>query len=226
MAVDGVGQTQTGNTTTSAAASQARLTENFDTFLTLLTAQLKNQDPLNPMDSHEFTNQLVMFSGVEQQIKQNQNLETMIQLQQISEQASTMSYIGRYVSAEGATAPLQNGEANWSYALEEGAISTKLDVLNADGEVVYTTSGEIEGGAHRFKWDGKNISGQQLEDGAYTLRITALDRDSKAVDSAIGYVGRVTGIGKSDLGPVLKFGEMGLLLDKAISVEEDPAANA
>lgn len=222
MSITSVGQA--GGSTTGAAQSQAKLTENFDTFLLLLTTQLKNQDPLNPMDSSEFTNQLVMFSGVEQQIKQNQNLETMIQLQQINEQAAVVSYIGKYVSAEGAQAPLQNSEANWTYALGEGVTNTTLQVVDATGKVVYSQAGDIKGGAHTFKWDGKGSNGEQLPDGPYTLRVNALDRDSKTVPTAIGYVARVTGIGKSDVGPVLKFGDMGLLLDKVISVEEDPAS--
>ena len=223
MAVDGVSGTSGTTAIRDSSVSQAGLASDFDTFLTLLTTQLKNQDPLNPMDTHEFTNQLVMFSGVEQQIKQNKNLESLIALQVIGEQASAMSYIGKYVSAEGGTTALQEGQANWAYVLPEGAVSNTLRVVDAEGNVVRTMEGEFKAGRHDFAWDGTDDAGNQLSDGVYTLRVSALDRDGKAVSAAIGMTARVTGIAKDPdgLGPVLSLGEgLNMLLDKVITVKE------
>lgn len=223
MAVDGVSGTSSTTATRGSSISQAQLADNFDTFLTLLTTQLKNQDPLNPMDTHEFTNQLVMFSGVEQQIKQNQNLESLIALQVIGEQASTMSYIGKYVTSADSTTALQDGQANWTYVLPEGAISNTLRIVDGNGNVVRTMNGDYTAGKHNLVWDGKGDNGNQLADGVYTLRVSALDRDGKSVSAAIGMSARVTGVAKDPdgLGPVLSLGDgLNILLDKVLTVRE------
>jgi flagellar basal-body rod modification protein FlgD len=223
MAVDGVSSSSTTSATRSSSISQAQLADNFDTFLTLLTTQLRNQDPLNPMDTHEFTNQLVLFSGVEQQIRQNQNLESLIALQVIGEQASAMSYIGKYVTSEDSTTALQEGQANWTYVMPEGAISNTLRIVDADGNVVRTMEGQYTAGRHDLTWDGKDDNGNQLADGVYTLRVSALDRDGKSVSAAIGMSARVTGVAKDPdgLGPVLSLGEgLNILLDKVLTVKE------
>ncbi|MFN3460427.1 MAG: flagellar hook assembly protein FlgD [Oceanibaculum sp.] len=222
MAVDGVSSSSTTSATRSSSISQAQLSANFDTFLTLLTTQLRNQDPLNPMDTHEFTNQLVLFSGVEQQIRQNQNLESLIALQVISEQASAMSYIGKYVTTDEPTTALQEGQANWVYVLPEGAISNTLRIVDSAGNVVRTMEGEYTAGKHDLVWDGKDDNGNQLADDVYTLRVSAMDRDSKSVSAAIGMTARVTGVAKDPdgLGPVLSLGEgLNILLDKVITVK-------
>ncbi len=101
------------------ASSLASLSENFDAFLTLLTSQLQNQDPLDPMDSSEFTNQLVQFSAVEQQIQANQNLETLIQLQNAQSAANAVGYIGKDVEVPSSQIMLQDGEAKFAYTLAD-----------------------------------------------------------------------------------------------------------
>src|SRR5215468_8490317 len=102
---------------TAPSAAQQQLAGNFDTFLTLLTTQLKNQDPLSPMDSNQFTQQLVEFSQVEQQINSNDNLKTLIA--QGTSQGSTMatSYLGKKVTITNGQAALVKGAANWDYNL-------------------------------------------------------------------------------------------------------------
>ena len=91
------------------ANSAVRLAENFEMFLTLLTEQMKNQDPLNPLDSTQFVNQLVDFSSVEQQIAQNQNLESLLILQSAAAQANSVGYIGRVAMADTPMAYMENG---------------------------------------------------------------------------------------------------------------------
>jgi flagellar basal-body rod modification protein FlgD len=94
-----------------AEASNAKLAENFDTFLTLLVAQLQNQDPLEPTDTEQFVQQLVQFSQVEQQIDTNTSLERMLEFQTANQAASAINYIGSTVEAIGNIVPLQNGKA-------------------------------------------------------------------------------------------------------------------
>ncbi|MEO0962032.1 MAG: flagellar hook capping FlgD N-terminal domain-containing protein, partial [Pseudomonadota bacterium] len=101
-----------------AASASSKLNTDFDTFLTLLTTQLKNQDPLEPLDSSEFTNQLVQFSSVEQNIATNQNLEQLLNLTFANFATDAVGYIGKEVVAESPTAILTNGTANWDYELD------------------------------------------------------------------------------------------------------------
>src|SRR6187200_1821138 len=101
-----------------ATKSQSQLAANFDTFLVLLTAQLKNQDPLSPMDSNEFTQQLVQFSQVEQQITSNKNLETLVGLTRARSGLDSMSYLGKTLTLTDGSNALRNGEAAWDYTLD------------------------------------------------------------------------------------------------------------
>src|SRR6185312_7829343 len=135
----------TAATSTTAAASAAsaaddskkQLSANFDTFLTLLTTQLKNQDPLSPMDSNHFTQQLVQFSQVEQQINANKNLESLIALTKSRSAADAVSYLGKTLTLTDGNAALMNGQAKWAYTLDTDAATTTLTVLGAKGHVVF-----------------------------------------------------------------------------------------
>ncbi len=156
-----------------AAKSAISLADDLDTFLTLLTEQLKNQDPLDPADTNEFTRQLVDFAGVEQQIQQNDHLETLIALQLQSDTATAASYIGKHVMLPIEEATLTEHGARWAYALPESSESTVLEVRDQDGELVYTADGEITPGRHEFIWDGLDDNGDPVAPGLYTLSVTA-----------------------------------------------------
>src|SRR5918911_3460789 len=93
------------------------LGENFDTFLKLLTTQIKNQDPLQPLDSNQFTQQLVQFSQVEQAINTNDKLSSLVTLQSTNQMVNSLSLVDRTIEFTGDTAPLSNGQAKWSYTL-------------------------------------------------------------------------------------------------------------
>jgi flagellar basal-body rod modification protein FlgD len=198
--VTGVGSTTTTTTTTPTAAetSGVSLAKNFDTFLTLLTTQLKNQDPTSPMDSKEFTNQLVMFSQVEQSINQNKNLEKLISMFASQQSSNNLSYIGKIVDVDDNQVQLQQGgTAFWSYELPAGTTSVQYNILNADGKVVRTVSstapnGGFPKGRIELSWDGKDNSGNAVPEGKYKLQVTAKDSGGKAIDGtkvyARGYV--------------------------------------
>ena len=96
-------------TASAAAASNTRLAGDFNTFLTLLTTQLQNQSPTDPLDANQMTNQLVQFASVEQQIAMNQNLERLITLQQAAQLTASAPLVGRRVEVEADQVPLQNG---------------------------------------------------------------------------------------------------------------------
>src|SRR6185503_3409362 len=107
----------------SSATNKARqtLSSNYDMFLKLLTAQLQNQDPLSPMDSNQFTQQLVMYSQVEQQLTTNDNLSSLIALQKSAAGANAVSYLGRTAFTQGADTSLADGAANWRCSLPNDA---------------------------------------------------------------------------------------------------------
>jgi flagellar basal-body rod modification protein FlgD len=184
-------------TATSGSSSTGALdfTKNFNTFLTLLTTQLKNQDPLSPMDTNTFTQQLVSFSEVEQQINTNTNLQSLIQLQTENATISALPLVGHQIAYASATAPIENGQASYSYTLPSAAAQAALVVSDANGNVVYNTSGDTAVGTHDFVWDGKTNAGQQLPDGApYTLQVVARDASNNAITATVQSIGTVKSV--------------------------------
>jgi flagellar basal-body rod modification protein FlgD len=177
---------------TSSGSSVLSFTQNFNTFLTLLTTQLQNQDPLSPMDTNAFTQQLVSFSEVEQQINTNNNLQSLIQLQTTDETISALPLIGKQIEYNSATAPIENGQANFSYTLPADAAQTALVVTDTNGNVLYNTSGETAAGQHDFVWNGQTNGGQQMPDGgAYTLQVVATDANRNPVTATVQSIGTV-----------------------------------
>lgn len=188
----------TGTTGTKSAVASKSLAQNFDTFLTMLTTQLKHQDPLSPMDSTQFTNQLVQFAGVEQQINANSNLEKLISANSMNTRAQAVNYIGRTVEADTNQVPLQgatdtvsntiqlaNGTSTFKYALADNTASTMLRIKDSNGAVVRTLSADTTKGIHEITWDGKDSSGQAMAAGSYTVEPVAKDSKGTAVATTI-----------------------------------------
>lgn len=200
--------------------STAALAENFETFLTLLTEQMKNQDPLSPMDSTEFVSQLVEFSSVEQQINQNKNLEALVGLQLAASQMGAASYLGRDVTLSTPLSELKDGEARWTYALPRAATEAKLVVENTEGKVVYVADAKRTEGAHEFVWNGKDNAGAQLPPGVYRLSVAALDADGEEIAASIENRGRVTSVDFAGGEPVLFIGQVGASLAAVLSMRE------
>ncbi|MBS0473312.1 MAG: flagellar hook assembly protein FlgD [Proteobacteria bacterium] len=206
-------------TTTGASSAQQQLAGNFDTFLTLLTTQLQNQDPLSPMDSNQFTQQLVQFSQVEQQINTNDNLKTLINQGTSANSAYAVSYLGKAVTVSNGNAPLANGQAVWAYNLNTDASQTQLTVTDAKGNVVYTGAGETGSGAHVFDWDGKDNGGNQLSDGTYKLTVTAKAADGSAVTNSVTSTGAVSEVDMTGSTPLLMVGPMSVSLTDVVGVQ-------
>ena len=199
MAISGASLSQAlGSNVTSrtqTAAAGAQLTKTFDTFLKLLTAQLKHQDPLKPMESSEFTQQLVSYSQVEQQINTNKNLETLVSTMQSAQFASAASYIGRTVEAVGGSGGLKDtGTIDWGYELKGAAARTQLAVADGSGKVVLVKAGDKTIGKHDFSWDGKDAAGNRLPAGRYSLTVSALDAAGSPVTTITSISGQVEGV--------------------------------
>ena len=180
---------------TSRAASQ--LAGNFDTFLTLLTTQLRNQDPLNPLDTEKFTEQLVQFSGVEQSIETNQNLETLIAMQAAGRREAAIGFLDRTVASESDIALA--GDAAWTVSLPEGISSASYYVVDEAGEKVGEIAGPTSAGVHVVNW-----AGDIRNDARIRLIVDARDRTSAPLDATIYAHQRVEGIDFNETGAVLR----------------------
>ena len=193
------GYTQTG--TTNNTASQ-NLSADMNTFLTLLTTQLKYQDPLDPMDTAEFTNQLVQYSSVEQAIQTNQKLDSLLSMNIANLGAQAVSYIGKVAQVLGNVMPLEGGKAKATYTLDKNVVSTTIVVKDMNGNIVYSEQGKVTSGTHEFTWDGKDSNGNQLEDGAYKIEVS-----TKVASGVTTVFGRVTGVASDSSGVYVGLGD-------------------
>lgn len=222
------GTTYTG-TPSAAEQSGVSLAKNFDTFLTLLTTQLKNQDPTSPMDSKEFTNQLVMFSQVEQSINQNKNLEKLLTMFASQQNSNNLNYIGKIVDVNDNQVELQQGgSAFWSYELPAGTSSVQYNILNSAGKVVRTVTstapnGGFPKGRIELAWDGKDGQSTALPAGKYKLEVTAKDSGGKSIDGTKVFArGYVSSLDTVDGQQYLVIGGNKYLPEKVVSVYPAP----
>jgi flagellar basal-body rod modification protein FlgD len=189
-----------GSAANSTAASQ--LAGNFDEFLQLLTTQLQHQDPLSPLDPNQFTQELVQFSSVEQQIQTNTSLSTLISLQQNAQITSALGFLGHTVVINGNVAQLANGQATWNFAVGKPSTAT-INVSDSTGKVVYSTTQAVQPGQQTFTWNGQSSTGNQLGSGTYTISITAKDSNGQSVAVATQTQGVVSGVDVSQSPPAL-----------------------
>ncbi|RMF10906.1 MAG: flagellar hook assembly protein FlgD [Alphaproteobacteria bacterium] len=177
-----------------ADGAASALAQDFDTFLALLTTQLQYQDPLEPLDSKDFTQQLVSFSGVEQQIAANKNLEKLIEQMAAQDVSSSVAYIGKEIVAHSNKALLQDGEAKWGYYLDVQADTVDIIIRDSVGATVLKTTGNKEAGDHDFVWDGVDEFGNQLPDGYYTMEVVAKTASGTTIKTETYVRGLVDGV--------------------------------
>jgi flagellar basal-body rod modification protein FlgD len=198
MAIDATTAAAASASSNSSALGKSRLAESFDTFLTLLTAQMKNQDPLAPMDANQFTAQIVQMTGVEQQLLTNDLLQKLVG-NTAGGLDTAVSLIGKQVRAVTSDAALSNGKAEWIYKLDAAAADVKIEVLDSHGKVVHVAAAADDAaGEHTYAWNGKDMQGNSLPNGTYTLRLTPKDAAGQAVTGSIYIDGVVTGVEQSD----------------------------
>jgi flagellar basal-body rod modification protein FlgD len=202
-------------------AAETSLADTFDTFLALLTTQLQNQDPLDPMESEQFTQQLVQFAGVEQAINTNKKLDQLVQLQTSSQLNSAVSFIGKVAEVVHDQLLLKDGAAKIGYGLDRNAAQTIIGIIDQSGRAVRTVQGEIAAGRHEFEWDGRDSNGAQVPDGVYGFSVVATDDDEQTIDTVAASFGRVTGVEIVDSALRLNIGELGVPFDSVFAVRED-----
>jgi flagellar basal-body rod modification protein FlgD len=202
----------TSGTTTSDVAKDT-LASNFTTFLQLLTTQLKNQNPLDPLDTNQFTQQLVQFAQVEQQLKSNDQLATLVSLQKTAQATQALGYVGQTVAIDGQTSRLSNGSAGWSFNSPKPATAT-INILNSAGATVFSGTYSLNTGVQNFVWDGRNNSGVAQPDGDYKMTITAKDASGQAVAVSTEIQGVVDSVDLTKSPPTLSVNNAEYTLDK------------
>ena len=194
MSVSGVGSSSSSST--SNATDAQSIAGNFDEFLQMLTTELQNQNPLDPLDTNQFTQQLVQFASVEQQINMNTSLSTLISLQQTQQATAALNFLGATVVVGGNTAQLANGQATWNYAVASPSTAT-INVSNASGQLVYSTTQAVQPGTQTFVWNGRNSVGNVMPAGSYTAQITATGANGQPVQVTTQVQGVVSGVNVS-----------------------------
>lgn len=202
------------NTANKASSTDAMVASNFTTFLQLLTTQLQNQNPLDPLDTNQFTQQLVQFAQVEQQMKSNDQLSSILALQKTSQQTAAMAYVGYTVVVDGSTTELTTNGATWSFNSTKPATATVTIKDAATGQTAYTGTYSVSSGDQKFTWDGKGSDGKQWPTGNYTIAITAIDANQKAVNVSTEIEAVVTAANMQEDPPTLTIAGKDYTADK------------
>ena len=217
MEINGFAATSSTSATDSATKS---LTETFDNFLTLLTKQLQYQDPLSPMDTNEFTSQLVQYTEVEQSIDTNQKLEDLLALQNSNQAMAAMSFLGTTIEAQSGAIALSEGSATLEYEMDAATTATTISIIDSTGKLVRVVQGASAAGTHSYTWDGTDGNGVALEDGVYSIQVTGSDLDDKRVDITTRAVGKVSGVEVRNGQVLLSIGALQIPLEDVHAVRQ------
>lgn len=203
-----------------AAADRQNIADNFDQFLLLLTTQLQNQSPLDPLDTNQFTQQLVQFASVEQQIKTNEMLGSLITSTRAANVSTASSFIGRRIQAAGPHAELADRQAQWTLTLPRAASRAVIEVLDSSGTVVATETRSLQAGEQTFSWDGRTSTGAQAPDGTYAIRVQARDAAGQPVEVSTTFSGIVDALDLTGDEPVLISGGVRVPLGAVTGVSD------
>lgn len=207
--VDAVSAASAASSSSSSTGGLASLAGNFNTFLTLLTTQLKNQDPTNPVDSNQFTQQLVEFAGVQQQVETNTLLQQLVSSSQAGQVSNAASFVGTTIKATGNQGALVNSAARFGYTLPSAASVVNVTIKDSSGNIVFQGTGSTTAGDNVVVWDGKNsATGAQEPDGVYTINVTAKDSGGNAITATPFITGTVTSASISNGSVVLDIGSL------------------
>jgi flagellar basal-body rod modification protein FlgD len=192
-----------GSTASLSSSTGSTLAGNFQTFLQLLTTQLQNQNPLDPLDTNQFTQQLVQFAGVEQQLKTNDQLTQLISLQQTTQATQALGFVGKTAVVDGNTTALSNSSATWELNIPSSSNVT-INIANSKGQTVFTGNYTGSAGNNQpFTWNGQGSDGTQWPDGLYTMTATAADSTGNPVAISTQVGGTVSSVDLTQTPPLL-----------------------
>ena len=182
---------------TGSAKSLGQLAGNFDDFLKLLLTQLQNQDPTSPLDTNDFTQQIVSFAGVEQSVATNKNLENLIAKTQATQNSAVASFIGKDVEVDGSlvTYTAAEGETvNFGYELDQEASQVFVTVKDLNNVTVFNGTGPKDIGRNNVQWDGTDNDGNPVDAGIYQVFATAQVNGGNLENQKTLVRGKVIGI--------------------------------
>jgi flagellar basal-body rod modification protein FlgD len=191
--------------TSTTKSSNQTLADNFQTFLTLLTTQLQNQNPLDPLDTNQFTQQLVQFAQVEQQLKSNDQLSTLVSLQQTAQATQALNFVGSTAVVDGSTTALTNSSALWTLSAPK-PVNAHVIVTNPTGQTVFSGDYTVNAGNQVFQWNGKGNDGTQWPDGNYTISVNATDASGQPAAISSQIEGTVDSVDLTKTPPTLSIG--------------------
>jgi flagellar basal-body rod modification protein FlgD len=200
----------TGNKT--ASDKTTGIADNFQTFLTLLTTQLQNQNPLEPLDTNQFTQQLVQFAGIEQQLKSNEQLKSLVEIEKGAQATQALVYVGNTVAIDGSKAQFDKS-ATWNFNSDKDT-TAKITITNSAGQTAYTGNFNLKKGGSSFVWDGKGNDGVQWPPGTYTLTATGKDSSGNNVAISTEVQGVVDSVDLTSSPPLLSIGGQSYTTDK------------
>ncbi len=182
---------KSSSTTGTASSSMGK-----DDFLTILTAQLSNQDPFNATDTTEMISQLTQFSMLEQMTNMNTSLTSALSALNLQSATSSVSYIGKTVMASGYSLSVEDGtSSSTSYTLESDAANLKAYIYDSDGSLVRTENiGAKSAGDYDYQWNGKDDDGAAVSDGSYAIAIAGVDANGAEVTASTTVSGVVSGV--------------------------------
>lgn len=188
-------------------------------FLTIFLAQLQYQDPLNPMEGTDMTSQLAQFSALEQQTNTNDFLEEISGKLDVQSQNALVDYVGKDVMIWSDTVTIEEGTVSDSPFFIEADAEVEVVIYDSSGvEVNRLSLGQLEAGTHYVDWDGRDDTGEMIEEGRYTYEVIATDEDGEEVSVQTAFRGTVTGITYEYDEPYLMIGDGLVSLDSVIRV--------
>jgi flagellar basal-body rod modification protein FlgD len=199
------------------SAALNSLSSNFSDFLTLLMTQLQNQDPSSPMDSNQFTSELVQFSSVEQQINTNSDLTQLIQLTQASQVEQSSAMLGKQVTVNSTQLSLQNGSASINFNTTN-AEPIAISVTNASGAQVSSATLTSKAGSNTWTWNGNSGNGSTEPDGAYTVSVMTLGSNGTTTSVPFTVTGTATAVTNNSGTVDLQMGGLTLPFSDVVSV--------
>lgn len=196
----------------------------FNMFLKLLTTQMQNQDPLDPMDTSQYTQQLVQYSQVEQSMQQTGLLRDLLGRMSASDMSQAADLIGREAEFDSSIAGLGSAPASWSWSLPRDAAALTGDIVDSSGKTVATVTLDPAANGGRYSWDGRLAGGGQATEGAYQLKLKATDAAGNSVPVTVRAVGTVQEVVQSAGELWLKIGGASLPMSDLVRVAAAPTA--
>jgi len=217
--------TTTASTTSASGADSTMIASNFTTFLQLLTAQLKNQNPMDPLDTNQFTQQLVQFAQVEQQMKSNEQLTSLVSLEKSAASTTALAYVGATVVVDGSTTALTSTGATWSFNVAKPSTAS-ITIKDSTGQTAYTGTFAGTPGVMNFTWDGRGNDGKSWPAGNYTMSATAVDANNQSVGISTEVQAVVDSVDLTQDPPTLSVNGQNYTMDKIKRIVRPTASTA